>query len=107
QQVPADAPGGTEYGQLHNGLLRGLPGFPTVRPRVARGSAPGQLAVVLSASTRRSLMICCWYCSVPFVSAGRGGERRAAAVADGSIGPAVPGRGAAARAGGRQPGARW
>jgi len=38
----------------------------TVRPRVARGPAPGQLAVVLSASTRRSLMICCWYCSVPF-----------------------------------------
>jgi hypothetical protein len=32
QQVPADTPGGTEYGQLHDGLLRGLSGFPTMRP---------------------------------------------------------------------------
>jgi hypothetical protein len=26
QQVPADTPGGTEYGQLHDCLLGGLPG---------------------------------------------------------------------------------
>jgi hypothetical protein len=73
QQVPADTPGGTEYGQLHDGLLRGLPGFLTVRPRVARGPAPGQLAVVLSASARRSLMICCGIGVFRSVSAGRGG----------------------------------
>src|SRR5216683_6613479 len=57
----------------------------------------------------RSLLICCGIGVFLSVSAGRGGERRAAAVADGSIWPTVPGRGAAAWAGwpgGRQPGAR-
>src|SRR5713101_111203 len=54
-------------------------------------------------------MICCGIGVFLSVSAGRGGQRRAAAVADGSIWPTVPGRGAAAWAGwpgGRQPGAR-